>query len=149
MKIVFEQSKYILAVMLICQLNLVFADKIEQSPGEIITYSDNTKVIGEIITVPFGYCPRDTFSANGDLYSVDFYPGLFNLYGYHFSYIDRQKFGMPDLRSRVPVSYKSSAQTYSYGSQFYFGKGDGKPTHGYVAAGFCVVNAGDFPSPGR
>ncbi len=59
--------------------------------------------LGEIILVPYTYCPRGFIGANGQIVPITQYSSLFALYGTNYGGDGRTTFGIPDLRSRVPI----------------------------------------------
>lgn len=61
------------------------------------------KYLGEIMLVGYGFCPRDTADANGQLLPIADNTALFSLYGATFGGDGRTNFALPDLRGRVPV----------------------------------------------
>nr|WP_070961149.1 tail fiber protein [Hyphomonas sp. Mor2] len=61
------------------------------------------RYIGEIITVGFNFCPRDTVQANGQLLAIAQHNALFALYGTIYGGDGRSTFALPDLRGRTIV----------------------------------------------
>ena len=61
-------------------------------------------IIGDICLVSFGYCPSQYFLAIGQTLSIANYPELFSLLGTIYGGNGTSTFGLPDLRSRVPIS---------------------------------------------
>lgn len=61
--------------------------------------------IGEIIAVPFSYCPDGWAEANGQTVSVYQNQALYSLLGTTFGGDGQNTFGLPDLRGRVPLGY--------------------------------------------
>lgn len=65
--------------------------------------SAQERYIGEIIWVGFNFCPRGFTPADGQLLSIAQNSALFSLYGTTYGGDGRITFGLPDLRSRVPL----------------------------------------------
>jgi microcystin-dependent protein len=61
--------------------------------------------LGEIMLVPFTFCPRGTAEANGAILPISQFSALFSLIGTTYGGDGRSTFGLPDLRSRVPVGF--------------------------------------------
>lgn len=60
--------------------------------------------IGEIVPMGIlGFCPRGFASAEGQLLAISQYDALFSLLGTIYGGDGRTSFGLPDLRSRVPI----------------------------------------------
>ena len=59
--------------------------------------------IGEIMLVPYSFCPRGWAETNGQLLSISQYSALFSLLGTTYGGNGRTNFGLPDLRGRVAV----------------------------------------------
>jgi len=109
--------------------------------------------VGEIAaTGVIGYCPRGWASAEGQLIAISSNEALFSLLGTTFGGDGRTTFGLPDLRSRVPVGEGRGAGQ----SQRNWGQRGG---HEFVALNLSqlanhnhMVNAnnldGDKPGPG-
>ena len=59
--------------------------------------------MGEVIRVPFNFCPVGTLEANGQLLPIDDYSALFALLGTTYGGDGQTSFALPDLRSRAPL----------------------------------------------
>ena len=59
--------------------------------------------IGQIIWVPYNFCPNGWAETNGRLLQISQNMGLFSLLGTTFGGDGRTTFALPDLRARVPV----------------------------------------------
>lgn len=59
--------------------------------------------LGQIVPVAFTFCPRGTISAEGQLLPINQNQALYSLYGTNFGGDGRTSFGLPDLRTRVPI----------------------------------------------
>ncbi|MFL6305276.1 MAG: phage tail protein, partial [Candidatus Sulfotelmatobacter sp.] len=68
--------------------------------------------IGQLMLVCFNYAPQGWMFCDGSLLPISQYQALFSLLGTSFGGNGTTTFGLPDLRSRVPV-----AATLSGGSQ--------------------------------
>ncbi len=70
--------------------------------------------IGEIRLVGYTFCPRGWTEADGQLLNISQYSALFSLYGTTYGGDGRTTFGLPDLRSRVPMHVGQGAGLSSY-----------------------------------
>ena len=61
--------------------------------------------IGRIMLVGFGFCPRGTAEAAGQLLPVSTQSALFSLYGCTYGGDCRTTFALPDLRGRAPIGF--------------------------------------------
>lgn len=59
--------------------------------------------IGQILTVGYNFCPRNTTEAAGQLLPISQNTALFSLYGTTYGGDGRTTFGLPDLRGRSPI----------------------------------------------
>ena len=59
--------------------------------------------IGEICTIPYGFCPRGYAEAVGQLLDISVHEALFSLIGTTYGGNGRTTFALPDLRGRVPI----------------------------------------------
>ena len=59
--------------------------------------------LGEVIILPYTFCPRGWTDADGKLLSIAEFSALFSLYGTTFGGDGRTTFGVPDLRGRSPM----------------------------------------------
>lgn len=59
--------------------------------------------IGEIMVLPYNFCPRGTMAAHGQLLPIAQNSALFSLLGTMYGGDGRTTFALPDLRGRVPV----------------------------------------------
>lgn len=65
--------------------------------------ADPEPYIGEVMIVPYNFCPRDFLEANGALLPISQYDTLFVLYGTTFGGDGQTTFALPDLRGRLPI----------------------------------------------
>ncbi len=65
--------------------------------------------VGEIMMIGGSYCPRGTVLADGRLLAIGDFPALFSLFGTMYGGNGQTSFGVPDLRSRVPVGIGAGA----------------------------------------
>lgn len=65
--------------------------------------AQDTPFIGDIKLVGFTFCPRGWTEANGQLLEIQTWQALFSLYGTTYGGDGRTTFGLPDLRSRIPI----------------------------------------------
>ena len=59
--------------------------------------------IGEIMLVPYNFCPRGWAEAAGQILQISQNTALFSLLGTNYGGDGRVTFALPDLRGRVPV----------------------------------------------
>lgn len=59
--------------------------------------------LGEILKVPYNFCPRGTDEADGQLLSIAQYSALYAIYGTTFGGDGVTTFGLPDMRSRMSI----------------------------------------------
>lgn len=59
--------------------------------------------VGEVIVVPYTFCPVNYFEANGALLPISENDVLFTLYGTTFGGDGQVTFALPDLRGRLPI----------------------------------------------
>jgi microcystin-dependent protein len=73
--------------------------------------------IGEIRMAGFNFAPVGWLPCDGSLQSISNYDALYNLIGTTYGGDGQSTFGMPDLRSRVPIHQgtESSGGTYTLG----------------------------------
>lgn len=65
--------------------------------------------IGQMMLVPYSFCPRDWANADGQLLAISQYSALFSLMGTTYGGDGRTTFGLPDLRGRVPLHVGTGA----------------------------------------
>jgi microcystin-dependent protein len=70
--------------------------------------------IGEIMWVPYAFCPRGSAEASGQLLSIASNTALFSLIGTTYGGDGRTTFALPDLRGRVPVHLGNGPGLSSY-----------------------------------
>lgn len=70
--------------------------------------------IGEIMYVPYTFCPRGWAEASGQLLQISQNTALFSLLGTTYGGDGRVTFALPDLRGRVPVHYGTGPGLSSY-----------------------------------
>lgn len=80
-----------------------------QVPAETNSMSDF--FIGQIMMTGFSFAPRSFAQCNGQLLPINQNQALFALLGTQFGGDGVSNFGLPDLRSRTPVGFASSAET--------------------------------------
>ncbi len=68
-----------------------------------------TYYLGEIILVPYGFCPNGFAETDGSLLSIVQNQALFALVGTTFGGDGQTTFGLPDLRGRVPIDVGQGA----------------------------------------
>jgi len=61
------------------------------------------QMLGQLMLVSFGFCPREWINADGQLLPIASYQALYSLYGTMYGGDGRTTFGMPDLRGRYPL----------------------------------------------
>jgi microcystin-dependent protein len=65
--------------------------------------ADSNPYLGDILAVGQNFCPRGWTVAQGQLLAISEYTALFSLLGTVYGGDGRTTFGLPDLRSRVPM----------------------------------------------
>jgi len=65
--------------------------------------ADSEPYVGEVIIVPYNFCPLNFLEANGSLLAISEYDVLFALYGTTYGGDGQVTFAMPDLRGRIPI----------------------------------------------
>lgn len=81
---------------------LVFLGPLLTSGTVQATCSDNP-YMGSICMTAANFCPRGYFPTQGQLLEISQYTALFSLLGTNYGGDGRTTFGLPDLRSRLPV----------------------------------------------
>ncbi|RGP35971.1 phage tail protein [Pseudotabrizicola alkalilacus] len=105
--------------------------------------------IGEILRVPYNFCPTGTFDANGQLVSINNYIALYALIGTTYGGDGQVSFAVPDLRGRAPIGTSNSV--------VFLGQKSGQEqvtlNASQMAAHSHTVNAtnadGNLPGPGN
>lgn len=64
--------------------------------------------IGEILRVPYTFCPNGTFDANGQLLPISNYTPLFALIGTTYGGDGQVSFALPNLQGRAPIGTNAS-----------------------------------------
>jgi microcystin-dependent protein len=59
--------------------------------------------VGQVMAAGFNFAPRGWALCNGQLLPISQYTALFSLLGTNFGGDGRTTFGLPDLRSRIPI----------------------------------------------
>ena len=59
--------------------------------------------LGQLMLVPYTFCPRGWTEANGQIMAISSNTALFSLLGTTYGGNGQTTFGLPDLRGRVPV----------------------------------------------
>jgi microcystin-dependent protein len=59
--------------------------------------------LGQMMLVPYNFCPRGWTEANGQIMAIAANTALFSLLGTTYGGNGQTTFGLPDLRGRVPV----------------------------------------------
>ena len=70
--------------------------------------------VGEIRLVGFNFAPYGWNLCNGQLTAISENPTLFNLIGTTYGGDGQSTFGLPDLRSRIPIHFGSISSGQSY-----------------------------------
>lgn len=65
--------------------------------------ADPEPYVGEVMIVPYNFCPVNFLEANGALLPISQYDVLFALYGTTFGGDGQVTFALPDLRGRLPI----------------------------------------------
>lgn len=112
-----------------------------------------TPFIGDIIIVPYNFCPAGYFEADGRLLSISEYDTLFALYGTTYGGDGVTTFALPDLRGRFSIHQGQGAGL----SNYVIGEASGAetrtltvnnlPAHTHVASLRASATEGDSTSP--
>lgn len=70
--------------------------------------------LGQILLVPYNFAPQGWAFCNGQLLNISQNAALYALLGNSFGGDGRSTFGLPDLRSRVPVGVGQGSGLSSY-----------------------------------
>lgn len=82
------------------------------------TYASVEPFLGEIIIMPYGFCPRSWVAADGRSLPISSNAALFSLLGTTFGGDGRTFFKVPDLRGRVAVGIGDSGHgTFTNGQR--------------------------------
>ena len=81
----------------------VAAAAVAVAAGAVAPASAQDRYIGEIIKLPYNFCPRDTAEANGQLMAIADNTALFALYGTTFGGDGVTTFGLPNMGSRYSM----------------------------------------------
>ncbi len=110
-------------------------------------------LIGQIVLLPYTFAPRGWAVCAGQLLSISQNTALFSILGTNFGGDGRSTFGLPDLRSRIPVGV---GQGNGLAINYVVGEQDGvenvtinsstMPSHSHTAVG--SNNPANFSSPG-
>lgn len=110
-------------------------------------------MLGQIMQVGFNFAPRGWSLCDGQLLPISQNQALFSLLGTTFGGDGRTSFGLPDLRSRVPVHVGTGAglPTVNWGQkggvEYLYPTSANLPTHSHLvkvgnALGTSAVSAG-------
>ncbi|MCQ0987694.1 phage tail protein [Jiella marina] len=70
--------------------------------------------VGELMLVPYNFCPRGWAAANGQLLAISSNSALFSLLGTNYGGDGRTTFGLPNLQGRAPISVGTGAALPTY-----------------------------------
>jgi microcystin-dependent protein len=111
----------------------------------------STPFLGEIILVGFSFEPQGWAFCDGRLLSIAQNAALFSLLGTQYGGDGQTTFGLPDLRSRVPISFGQSPGTSFYnpgakaGAESVTISSAQMPAHIHLVNGYS--KAGDAATP--
>lgn len=89
--------------------------------------------LGELRLMSFNFAPKGWAQANGQLLPINQNQPLFSLFGTMYGGDGRINFGLPDLRSRVPMHMGSGyGQGQKMGEEFHTLTQSETPTHNHV-----------------
>jgi microcystin-dependent protein len=71
--------------------------------GMASAVSAQDNYIGEILKVPYNFCPAGTDEADGQLLSIAQYNALYALYGTTFGGDGQNTFALPNMQSRISI----------------------------------------------
>lgn len=72
-------------------------------PGGPAQAQGSEPYLGEIVTMPYSFCPRNWIETQGQLLPIAQYTALFSLLGTQYGGNGSTTFGIPDLRGRVAI----------------------------------------------
>lgn len=98
--------------------------------------------LGEIRIVGFTFPPPGWADCNGQLLQISQYSALFSLFGTNYGGDGRTSFGLPDLRSRIPIHTGRGPGL----SNRRLGETGGAETASQVAPHSHFLTGGSFPS---
>jgi microcystin-dependent protein len=86
--------------------------------------------LGQILTVPYNFAPRNWSFCNGQLLPINQNTALFSLLGTFYGGNGTSNFALPNLQGRVPVHVGGSSGQGPGGlSSHVLGESDGEETH--------------------
>jgi microcystin-dependent protein len=94
--------------------------------------------LGQIITVPYNFAPRNWAFCNGQLLPISQQTALFSLLGTFYGGNGTSNFALPDLQGRVPVHVGGSSGNGPGLNAYDLGESGGEESH--------TLNAAEIPS---
>jgi microcystin-dependent protein len=103
--------------------------------------------VGELKPMSFEFAPKGWAQCNGQLLGVNQFPSLFNLIGKTYGGDGKSTFGLPDLRSRVPIGFDPGYPMGSkIGREFHTLQGTEMPAHSHQVMASSSVGTQAMPS---
>lgn len=109
--------------------------------------------MGELLKVPYNFCPRNTYEANGQLIAISDNTALYALFGTTYGGDGVTTFGMPDMRGRYSMHVGTGAglsprvQGQTGGTESNTMTLAGMPKHEHIALMKATSDAGNTTSP--
>lgn len=115
---------------------LVAAATFSSTPN--LAAADSNPYLGDILAVGENFCPRGWAAAHGQVLAISQYSALFALLGTTYGGDGRSTFGLPDLRSRVPMGQGSGPgltprnQGQKFGAESHTFRTSEMPSHSHA-----------------
>ena len=101
--------------------------------------------LGQLMLVPYNFCPRGWANAEGQILSIAQNTALFSLLGTTYGGDGQTTFGLPDLRGRVPISQGQGTGLSNYslgqvgGTETVTLTVNQMPTHNHAATATALI----------
>ena len=118
----------------------VFASTLAAGPA----FAQSEPYLGQIMLVPYTYCPMNWIEANGQQLPISSYTALFALFGTTYGGDGRTRFAVPDLRGRVPQGVSTD---FAMGQTVGLAAAPLKEKQpAALTLRYCIATTGIFPS---
>src|SRR5437868_8920463 len=101
-----------------------------------------TPYMGELRIVSFGFAPKGWALCNGQLMSINQNQALFSLLGTMYGGDGRVTFALPNLQSRVPISFGTNIQGTVGGEEAHTLNISETPTHNHSLGANAAITTG-------
>lgn len=103
--------------------------------------------VGELRPMTFDFAPKNWAQCNGQLLQVNQFPSLARLIGNLYGGDGKSTFGLPDLRSRVPIGFEPRyPMGQKIGREFHTLQGMEMPAHSHQVMASSSVASQAMPS---